>query len=152
VDIRRGLAQANPQAFLPDLAMSLTSLGNRLSELGRREEALAAAQEAVDIRRRLAQANPQAFLPDLAKSLNNLGDRLSEVKRSQEALEAYEEAVRALAPFFLQLPAAFADRMSYMVRHYFDACQAAGREPDGELLGPVVEALAGLAQAGRLQV
>jgi tetratricopeptide (TPR) repeat protein len=152
VDIRRGLAQANPQAFLPDLAMSLTSLGNRLSELGRREEALAATQEAADIRRRLAQANPQAFLPDLAKSLNNLGDRLSEVKRSQEALEAYEEAVRGLAPFFLQLPAAFADRMLYMARDYFDACQAAGREPDGELLGPVVEALAGLAQAGRLQV
>jgi tetratricopeptide (TPR) repeat protein len=74
-------------------------------------------------------------------SLNSLGYCLSEVKRSQEALEAYEEAVRGLAPFFLQLPAAFADRMSYMARDYSDACQAAGREPDWELLGPVVEVL-----------
>jgi tetratricopeptide (TPR) repeat protein len=40
--------------FLPDLAMSLNNLGASLSQLGRREEALAATQEAVDIRRRLA--------------------------------------------------------------------------------------------------
>ena len=44
-----------------------------LSELGRREDALAATHEAVDIRRRLAAARPDAFLPDLASSLNNLG-------------------------------------------------------------------------------
>jgi hypothetical protein len=36
--------------------MSLNNLGARLSDLGRREEALAAAQEAVDIRHRLAGA------------------------------------------------------------------------------------------------
>jgi hypothetical protein len=47
------------------LAVSLNNLGNRLSELGRREEALAAAQEAVAIRRQLAQQHPEAFLPDL---------------------------------------------------------------------------------------
>src|SRR6201993_2792457 len=49
------------------------TLGNRLSNLGRREEALAASQEAVDIYRRLAQTRPDAFLPDLASSLNNSG-------------------------------------------------------------------------------
>jgi len=32
VDIRRQLAAARPDAFLPDLAMSLNNLGNRLSE------------------------------------------------------------------------------------------------------------------------
>jgi tetratricopeptide (TPR) repeat protein len=54
VDIRRPLAQTLPGAFLPDLAVSLNNLGICLSDLGRREEALAATQEAVDIRRRLA--------------------------------------------------------------------------------------------------
>ena len=44
-----------------------------MSELGRREDALAAAQEAIDIYRRLAAERPDAFLPDLAMSLNNLG-------------------------------------------------------------------------------
>ncbi|MDH7487059.1 MAG: hypothetical protein QHJ81_12380 [Anaerolineae bacterium] len=31
-------------------------------------------------------------------------------------------------------PAAFADRMAYMVRDYVDACTALGREPDEALL------------------
>ena len=55
--------------------MSLNNLGHQLSELGRREDALAAAQEAVEIHRRLAAERPDAFLPDLATSLNNLGKR-----------------------------------------------------------------------------
>jgi tetratricopeptide (TPR) repeat protein len=70
-----------------------------LSNLGRREEALAASQEAVDIRRRLAQTRPDAFLPDLATSLNNLGIRLSKreeaLAASQEALAASQEALAA---------------------------------------------------------
>ena len=46
--------------------MSLNNLSNRLGGLGRREEALAASQEAVTIRRELAAARPDAFRPDLA--------------------------------------------------------------------------------------
>ena len=123
-------------------AEALNMLGYALSALGRREEALAATEEAVGLYRELAAANPPAFLPDLAVSLNNLGNRLSEVgEEEEEARVAYEEAVRTLAPFFLQLPAAFADRMSYMVQDYVNACQALGREPDGELLGPIVKRL-----------
>ena len=64
--IYRQLAQARPDAFLPDLAMSLNNQSNRLAGLGRREEALAAVEEAVSIYRQLAQARPDAFLPDLA--------------------------------------------------------------------------------------
>jgi tetratricopeptide (TPR) repeat protein len=73
--------------------MSLNNLGTGLSGLGRREEAVAAAQEAVDIRRRLAAARPDAFLPDLAMSLNNLGARLSGLGRRDEAVAAAQEAV-----------------------------------------------------------
>jgi tetratricopeptide (TPR) repeat protein len=94
VRIYRKLSEQNPQAFLPDLAMSLNNLGAMLSELGRREEALKATEEAVKIRRKLSELNPQAFLPDLASSLNNLGNRLSALGRREEALKATEEAVR----------------------------------------------------------
>ena len=52
--LRRRLTQPNPDAFLPDLAVSPTNLGNPLSSLGRRPEALDATQEAVDLRRRLS--------------------------------------------------------------------------------------------------
>ena len=43
----RELARARPDAFRPDLAMSLNNQSAFLSELGRREEALAAIEEAV---------------------------------------------------------------------------------------------------------
>jgi tetratricopeptide (TPR) repeat protein len=63
-----------------------------LSEVGRREDALAPAEEAAGIRRRLAEANPAAYLPALASALNNLGIRLSEVGRREDALAPAEEA------------------------------------------------------------
>ena len=59
-------------------AMSLYIQSGRLADLGRREEALAAIEEAVTIRRQLAEARPDAFLPDLAMSLNNQSSRLAE--------------------------------------------------------------------------
>jgi hypothetical protein len=136
----RRLAEANPAAFLPDLATSLNNLGIGCLSVGRREEALAATQEAVAIRRRLAEANPAAFLPDLARSLNNLGDRLTEMGQGEAALVAYEEAVRTLLPFFKALPTAFADRMGYMLRDYIAACRRAEQEPDRELVKGALQA------------
>ncbi|MEU9609010.1 tetratricopeptide repeat protein, partial [Streptomyces sp. NPDC048057] len=84
----RALAEADPDAYLPDLATSLNNLSNRLGEVGRRAEGLAAIEEAVRIRRTLVEADPDAYLPDLAMSLNNLSVRLGEVGRRAEALAA----------------------------------------------------------------
>ncbi|MFN0102026.1 MAG: tetratricopeptide repeat protein, partial [Bryobacteraceae bacterium] len=61
--------------------------------VGKREEALGTAQEAVDLRRKLAKGNPDAFLPYLAMSLNNLAIRQSEVGKREEALGTAQEAV-----------------------------------------------------------
>ncbi|MCE9622687.1 MAG: tetratricopeptide repeat protein [Actinomycetia bacterium] len=88
----RELAEANPAAYLPNLATSLNNLSVRLGELGRREEGLVAIQEATSIRRRLAEANPAAHLPDLAMSLNNLSVDLGGLGRREEGLVAIEEA------------------------------------------------------------
>ncbi|MBV6701335.1 tetratricopeptide repeat protein [Kitasatospora aureofaciens] len=96
----RMLAEANPDAFLRDLASSLNNLSIRLGEAGRREEGLAAIEEAVSIRRALVESNPDAHLPDLAMCLNNLSVDLGELGRREEGLAAIEEAVsirRALA-------------------------------------------------------
>ena len=90
--IYRRLAEANPDAYLPDLAASLTNLGTLLSGLGRREQALNPAEEATGIYRRLAEANPNAYLPDLATSLTNLGTHLSGLGRREQALKPAEEA------------------------------------------------------------
>jgi tetratricopeptide (TPR) repeat protein len=75
------------------LAVRLANLGTRLSNLERREEALAATQEAVEIYRRLTQTRPDAHLPDLATILLNLGTDLSNLQRREEALAVTQEAV-----------------------------------------------------------
>ena len=77
----------------PERGVWLVFLSNWLSDLERREEALAAIEEAVAIDRALAQTRPDEFLPGLATSLNNLADRLSDLGRREEALSASEEAV-----------------------------------------------------------
>jgi tetratricopeptide (TPR) repeat protein len=78
--------------FTPYLAGSLNNLPALLFGLGRREEALSAAQEAAGLYRALAAARPEAFTPDLAGSLNNLAGALSELGQREEALAAAQEA------------------------------------------------------------
>ncbi len=78
-----------------------------LSALGRREEALGAAKEAVGHYRALAAARPDAFTPDLAMSLNNLAIRLSDLGRREEALGMAEEAVRLRRALAAARPDAF---------------------------------------------
>lgn len=123
------------------VARLANNLGNRLSDLGRWEDALLASTEATDTYRRLAAARPDAFLPDLAMSLNNLGNMLSNLGRKEEALAAAEEAVRSLAPFFLRHPAAFGARMRNMLRNHARHAEAAGRTPDPALVAPLLRAL-----------
>ena len=137
----RRLARANPQAFEPDLAMSLTNLARSLAALGRREEALEAAQEAVEVYRRLARANPQAFEPELARSLGTLGMVLLGSDRAREAAEAFSEGVRRLLPHARALPQAFGPLLKTLVQDYLRACQAAGLTPDADLMQEVASIL-----------
>jgi Tetratricopeptide repeat len=57
------------------------NLADVFSDLGRREEALTAAQEAADLYRALARARPE----DLAMSLNTLAIRLSALRLGDDA-------------------------------------------------------------------
>ena len=74
-------------------ARALNNLSVRLSALGQREEALAAAQEAVALYDALAEAHPDALRPDLVKAFNVLSNCLSALDRREEALAAIEQAV-----------------------------------------------------------
>ena len=53
------LAEANPDAYFADLAMSLNDLACTQSDMGQRDEALPSIAEAVRIRRALAESNPK---------------------------------------------------------------------------------------------
>jgi len=141
VGVFRQLATQRPGAFLPELAASVNNLGNRLSALGRREESLQAFGEAVNIRLQLAKQRPDAFLPDLAMSLNNLGNSFRNLGQNEEALRVKEEAIRTLSPFFVRYPDAFFPWMKTFVRTYLKLLTELGREPDEQLLSPIVALL-----------
>ena len=93
VELYRGLAEASPAAYTPDLAGSLNNLAKCLSGVGDREDALVVVREAVELRRALAEASPAVYTPDLAGSLNNLAVFMSAVGEHNEALVVAREAV-----------------------------------------------------------
>ncbi|MGW0801219.1 tetratricopeptide repeat protein, partial [Streptomyces sp. NPDC002692] len=133
------LAHSNPAVYEPDLATSLSNLGIRLSEAGRRGEALTAAEEAVEIYYRLAAGNPAAYEPDLARSLSNLGVDLSQAGRRGEALTATEEAVEIRRRLAAGNPAAYEPDLATSLSNLGVQLSEAGRR--GEALTAAEEAV-----------
>ena len=110
-----------------------------LSVLGRGEEALAAAEEAVAIRRELAKSRPDAFLPDLVRSLGLLGSCLRAVARLQDAAEAFREGIQTLEPFLAAFPDAFRGLAAALVTNYLEVSEEVGSEPDLELVKRIMQ-------------
>jgi len=121
--------------------VSLGTLGLRLSDLGRHEEALAASQEAVDIQRRLAHTHPDASLPDLARTLAAQGRTLSQAERHSDAAGAFREALAVIAPFVERNAWAFVDLARALAGDHTAACEKAGILPDIALIERVLAAL-----------
>ena len=126
----------------PYWATSLNNLAKFLRELGRREEALDAAQEAMGIRRQLAAARPDAFLPDLAMSLNNLATFLSELGRREEALDAAQEAMGIYRQLAAARPDAFLTDLAMSLNNLANRLSELGRRE--EALDAAQEAVATL--------
>ena len=63
MEIYEELAQANPAAYLPDLAKNVNNFATFLSETGDRQAALRPARRAVAIHEGLAQANRRPTCP-----------------------------------------------------------------------------------------
>ena len=122
----------------PLVAASLNNLSNRLSDLGRREDALAAGEEAVEIRRRLAAARPDAFPDPLATALWVLSGRLADSGADDDAERTHRAALTTLAPLFQRHPAALAPKIAAMAKDYFERCQRTGQTPDEATLAPIL--------------
>jgi len=75
-----------------NLAAGIHNLAIELGDLGRRGEALTAAQESVSLYREMAEDNRDNRGP-LARSLNTLGATLEEIGRRTEALRVSQEAL-----------------------------------------------------------
>jgi tetratricopeptide (TPR) repeat protein len=106
-----------------------------LAALGRREDALAAIEEAVAIRRELAAILP-VFRESLAWSLTSLGIRLTEKKDFDAALFADREAVAIYAALLSLDPERYRDPLEGAVRNLVIDLRDLGRgeqEIAGEL-------------------
>jgi tetratricopeptide (TPR) repeat protein len=125
--------RANESGEMSDVAAAASAfndLANRLSDLGRREEALAAAEQAVDLYRALAASRPDAFTPDLATSLNNLAAALSDLGRREEALAAAEQAVALRRALAASRPDAFTPDLATSLNNLATMLGDLGRRED----------------------
>ena len=139
VTIYRQLARSQPDAFLPDLAMSLNNQSGGLSGVGRRKDALAAIEEAITIYRQLARSQPDAFLPGLANSLNNQSRCLSELGWHEDALAAIEQAITIRRELARSEPDAFLPGLAYSLNNQSRCLSELGWHEDA--LAAIEEAL-----------
>jgi hypothetical protein len=108
--------------------------------LGRPEEAQHAARRASELYDRLAKQKPDIFVPEFARSLGELASVLWETDRS-EAVNALRTGIGALRNNFLRQPEASADLMADLLNDYEGTCGELGREPDPDLVTPIIQAL-----------
>jgi tetratricopeptide (TPR) repeat protein len=94
LELRQPLTQQNDDAYLGDMARTLTNLGNLDRLQNRMEEARQHDDGALRIYRQLAQQNPDGYLPYVAATLNNLGSVNRHQDRPEEARKQYEEALQ----------------------------------------------------------
>jgi CHAT domain-containing protein len=94
LEIYRRLTEVRPFIHKPLTAQALSNLANMLAALGKPNEALALAQEAVQHYQELTDHSRADFLPSLAKSINSLAIRLIATGRREEALAQAQEVVR----------------------------------------------------------
>ncbi|MDQ8705352.1 tetratricopeptide repeat protein [Streptomyces sp. LHD-70] len=127
---RRGLAAGPPagsllaRAFVLDesgLAQCLGNLSLLLWASRRRDEALAALQEALTIARRLATAAPAAHEPVLAELASGLATYLGRQQRWREALALAEEAAEITARLAAADPMRYEDDHAKALRQSAEA-------------------------------
>ena len=155
VEIYRGLAEENPGAFNPVLAMSLNNLSNRLSEVGDRGGALEASRKAVEIYRGLAEKNAAAFETDLVRALNTLARILTETGESGEALRCFTDKTKSFSTGLqarLWLARARWQGQAGGVNDLHHAAELADAQDDPRLLGRVRRAIAETASEWRVAI
>jgi hypothetical protein len=91
--LRRELADADPDRYLPGLADSLDSVSARLGKLGDHDNALLAAGQASAIYRGLTAVNPGQYGLSLALSLGSLALRNEEAGHLEDTVKALEEGI-----------------------------------------------------------
>ena len=115
-------------------AIELTNESRRLAGLRRREEALAASEQATGIYRQLAEADPDIYRPHLAASLNNQSLRLVDLGRQEEALAAVEQAVIIRRQLAESRPDTYRPRLAASLDNLADTLSSLNRDAEASAI------------------
>jgi tetratricopeptide (TPR) repeat protein len=94
------LAQANADAYLPDVATTLNNLANIYRPMRRVKEAEQSFEDAIAILRDLASTNPKLYVPQLAGTLHNQAMLYYETERRYSAQDGCRQAIAILEPLW----------------------------------------------------
>jgi predicted ATPase len=96
LELRRKLAESNPEEYLPDVAMTLNNMGNLHDDMGHPDEAMGCYQEAIGIRWEFFRKYPSAQAGEMLKVLRNAMDLYEKLGMKEKARECQEmmEAIR----------------------------------------------------------
>ncbi|ETD90662.1 hypothetical protein U713_04780 [Rhodobacter capsulatus YW2] len=125
--------QAEGDASVQSLYRAMVWKGNhanRLHNLGSREAALAAAEQAVGLARRLTEGDAETFRDDLATSLNTLANSLSALGRREEALAVAQEAVDLYRALAAARPDAFTPALAASLNNLAASLSELGRREE----------------------
>ncbi|BCY07004.1 tetratricopeptide repeat protein [Actinoplanes sp. L3-i22] len=115
---------------LAELATTAWHLELRLSQRGRRTEALTYCQQAVALKRDLVRLDEPTHIRDLAGFLSNLGLRLSGLGRREEALTATTEAVEVYRRLAAANPGAFEPDLAMSLNNLGNHLSGLGRREE----------------------
>lgn len=141
VGLYRHLASQRPDVYEPDLAMSLYNLDAMLCELVQDDAALTSERNMVKLNRFQSSGGPENYEPDLARSFGTLRSVLRAVERPPEAAASFREGLVTIAWHLAATPQVFANLAGLLRREYLASCEAAGIEPDLDLLQPITSIL-----------
>ncbi|GAA3215640.1 tetratricopeptide repeat protein [Dactylosporangium siamense] len=139
VALARRMAVAEPAAYRPKLAHALDVLALRLGDLGHREEALSAADEAVDIFEELDELHPGTYRTALGIATSNFALQLDRIGRREDALAVDEQAVELLRSADRNDPGRRADGLGHALTNL--AVSLAHFDRDDEALAVAREAV-----------
>lgn len=94
VRLYRMLSQADPEAYIVQLAIALDAYSTTIMYNGDIEASVRAGTEAVAIYSRLYSVKPDAFAVEFARTLTNLGNSYLRMHSIGEALQTQQAAVR----------------------------------------------------------
>ncbi|MBI2906437.1 MAG: tetratricopeptide repeat protein [Chloroflexi bacterium] len=124
------LRRLRTRQYLPYLAWYLIVLAHRLSEAGRNEEALDAANEAVDIYRELTREQPDEFRPYLAKALDSVARGLVALIQWRRALQVEQEVAAIYRELETERPGAFRSSLAMSLTNVAGCLGALGRREE----------------------